>query len=235
MLPRGERLFEATVAEPADRSTAFAGDSRLRVSLTILPAMLPPPASPQVAALSGLAVAAGFLAVGYLVVEALAGARPYPQVIRIGLALPAALTIVLLLLLAHVATGGRVLSEPWVTRGAIGAIAVVGLALRVIRRRSAPGPSAAPLVAMAVVALLAIALWGFPATRLLPLDHAWDSDFHAGLANELINGETLPHGTVTGAIPNDYPWMYHTLLATTASFMPGGRARTRSMPRSSCR
>jgi hypothetical protein len=187
--------------------------------------MLPPPASPQVAALSGLAVAAGFLAVGYLVVEAIAGNRPYPQVIRVGLALPTALTIVLLLLLAHVATGGHVLSEPWATRGAIGAIAVTALALRLIGRRSAPGPSAAPLVAMAVVALLAVALWGYPATRLLPLDHAWDSDFHAGLANELINGETLPHGTVTGAIPNDYPWMYHALLATTASFMPGGRAQ----------
>ncbi|MDP9235149.1 MAG: hypothetical protein M3P01_11470, partial [Actinomycetota bacterium] len=186
--------------------------------------MLPPPASPLVAALSGLGVALGGLAVGYLVVDALAGRR-YPQPIRVGLALPAAMAIVLALLLVHVATGGRVLSEPWVTRGVIAAIALAAVALRIIRGGGPSGRSGTALLAMAVVALLVVALWGYPTTRLLPLDHAWDSDFHAGLANELINGETLSHGTVTGAIPNDYPWMYHALLATTASFMPGGRAQ----------
>jgi hypothetical protein len=188
--------------------------------------MLPPPASPQVAAASGLLVALLFLAVGYLLVDGFTGARHLAVVIRVGLAFPAAVAMVLLLLGVHVATGGRVFSEPWVTRGLLAALSAGAVACTIVRSRRADEPlGAAPVIAMTVVAVAAVVLWGWPTLRLLPLDHAWDSDFHAGLANELINGETLPHGTVTGAIPNDYPWMYHALLATTASFMPGGRAQ----------
>ncbi|MEA2485934.1 MAG: hypothetical protein QOD46_1045, partial [Actinomycetota bacterium] len=143
-----------------------------------------------------------------------------------GLAFPGALALVLVLLGVHVVTGGRVFSEPWVTRGLVAAFAVGAIVCAFVRDRRAVEPmGAAPLIAVAVAIVAAVVLWGFPTLRLLPLDHAWDSDFHAGLANELINGETLPHGTVTGSIPNDYPWMYHAVLATTASFMPGGRAQ----------
>jgi hypothetical protein len=188
--------------------------------------MLPPPVSPTAAAAAGLVVALGFLALGYLLVDAVVGSRRLPQLTRVGLAFPAVLAVVLVLLLVHVATGGRVLSDPWIPRVVAGALAAGAIALRVGRRRTAAEPvGAAAPIALGLVVVMAIVLWGFPTTKLLPLDHAWDSDFHAGLANELLNGETLPHGTVTGAIPNDYPWMYHALLATTAAFMPGGRAQ----------
>jgi hypothetical protein len=189
-------------------------------------AMLPPPVSPQVAAAAGLVVALAFLALGYLLVDAAVGSRRLPQLTRVGLAFPAVLAVVLVLLLVHVATGGRVLSDPWIPRVVVVALAAAALALRLGRHRTAAEPvGAAAPIALGLVIVMAVVLWGFPTTKLLPLDHAWDSDFHAGLANELLNGETLPHGTVTGAIPNDYPWMYHALLATTAAFMPGGRAQ----------
>jgi hypothetical protein len=188
--------------------------------------MLPPPASPQVAAASGLLVAVLFLAVGYLIVDGFTAARKLPAVIRVGLAFSGALALVLVLLGVHVVTGGRVFSHPWITRGLVAAIAAAAIVSTWVRGRRDIAPvGTAACVAMAVAVVAAVVLWGLPTLRLLPLDHAWDSDFHAGLANELINGETLPHGTVTGSIPNDYPWMYHAVLATTASFMPGGRAQ----------
>ncbi|MEA2485011.1 MAG: hypothetical protein QOD46_122, partial [Actinomycetota bacterium] len=86
--------------------------------------MLPAPASPQVAAASGLLVALLFLAVGYLIVDGITAARHLPSVIRLGLAFPGALALVLVLLGVHVVTGGRVFSEPWVTRGLVAAFAV---------------------------------------------------------------------------------------------------------------
>src|SRR5207244_8215698 len=74
---------------------------------------------------------------------------------------------------------------------------------------------------MCFVALLA---WGSPVGRLLPIDAMGDTPWHMGLASQILNGESTPAATVTGAVPNYYPWMFHAVIALLAQFAPGGRA-----------
>src|SRR5712692_1260324 len=79
--------------------------------------MLSPPGSPHVAGLEAVVVAAFFLSFGYLLADAALGRRDVDAVVRWGLALPALAGYALVLTLLHMATGGRVLSDPWLIRG----------------------------------------------------------------------------------------------------------------------
>lgn len=185
--------------------------------------------------LESILVAAVLLAVGYLVVDALLGDRAGVP-IRLGLAFPGLMAYVLILALIHIGSGGLVFGSPSAIRAgtaALGSALIVRkifIARRRSKRRSADEPQShqrfgrrdALLVAGLVA--LAVALWGSPIVRMIPLGHSGDQTVHMGWAAELMNGETTPSGPLSGAIPNYYPWLFHALVAFIASLTAGGRA-----------
>ncbi|CAN5719416.1 hypothetical protein BH18ACT15_BH18ACT15_10680 [soil metagenome] len=189
--------------------------------------MLPVPSSPLIAGIGGLVVAGVFLFIGFLIADALIGRRDFDNIIRVGLALPGFLVFTLVMMLAHIASSGEVLSNPWLTRAVVAVTAAVLVGRKLLTGRERGGPGARnerkPYLALGAVVVAGIILWGFPATQLLPLDHDWDTDRDGGYASELLNGETTPSATVTGEVPNDYPWMHAATAALLASFTAGGR------------
>jgi hypothetical protein len=169
-------------------------------------------------------VAIGLLALGYLLIDAGDTRRSLHLLDRMGLAFPALLAYAFLLMLAHIATRGRVFSHPWLVRGMTGGVGLAALAYRMLRPRPrSPGLRVPVLVATALAAV-ALVVWGNPVARLLPLFPQGDINWHAGWASQLMVGQPTPTAPVTGSIPNSYPWLFHALVALTASFTPGGRA-----------
>jgi hypothetical protein len=187
---------------------------------------LPPP-TPFVAGLEAVVVAAFLLVLGYLVADGVVGGRDVDRVVRWALAFPGLLAFALVLMLAHIATGGAVLSNAWLTRGLTLGVGLALAALRLLRRRrspAVPGASRADWLALLAVVGLGIAAWCTPVFRMLPMDSMGDMSLHMGWATQLMNGESTPSGAMTGDIPNYYPWLYHALVVLTARFTPGGRA-----------
>jgi len=186
--------------------------------------MFAAPSSPAVAGLQAAVVAGLSLGFGYLVADALLGRRDADRLIRWGLALPALAAFTVALMLLHIATGGRVLSNPWVTRGLTLAIAA-GLVARKLtiargQERRPLGSTDAWLAGLVAASLL---VWGTPVFRMMPLHFGGDTSWHTGFATQLLNGETTPTAAITGDIPNQYPWLWHALAALLARFTPGGR------------
>ncbi|MDQ3766682.1 MAG: hypothetical protein M3346_04980 [Actinomycetota bacterium] len=188
--------------------------------------MFSTPSSPAIAGLQAMGVAALLLALGYLVADLVTSRLKLGRTTRLGLAFPGLTLYALVLMLSHIATGGRILSNPGLTR-AITAIAAVGLSVAAFLRRRGRTYEASPpevvwpawlLVAMGVVIFCA------PVGRMIPLDHVWDTNLHTGWASQLMAGEPVPSATVTGDVPNYYPWLFHALLASIAHLTPGGRA-----------
>ncbi len=195
--------------------------------------MLAAPSSPLISGVAGIVIALFFLAIGFLVADALIGRRDFGNIVRIGLALPGVMILTLGIMLVHIVTGGAVLSNPWIVRAAVALTlaALVGRKLLHHKRADvAPSPEREHYVALAAVVAAAVILWGFPATQLLPLDRGWDTDRDGGYASQLLNGESTPSATVTGEVPNDYPWMHAATTALLASFTPGGRALAAHVP-----
>lgn len=196
--------------------------------------MLTAPSSPLISGISGLIVALVFLSIGFLVADALIGRKAFDNVIRIGLALPGVMILTLALMLAHIASGGEILSNPWLTRAAVavvlGLLAGRKFLFKEKRADALPRAGRKAYLALGVVVVAGVILWGFPATQLLPLDNGWDTDRDGGYASELLNGEPTPTATVTGDVPNDYPWMHAATTALLASFTPGGRALDAHVP-----
>lgn len=187
--------------------------------------MLGSPPNPFVAGVEAVLVAGAALALGYLCADLVARRSDLDSVARWGLALPGFVALVLVAMLLHIATGGAVLGNAWATRGlALAAAGALGVR-RAIRRgeRSPPAPRADRRAAAAAVAL-AVLVWGVPTFLMLPLDHTGDTNLHAGWASQLLNGEPVPSGPITGDIPNFYPWLFHAVAAFLARFTPGGRA-----------
>ena len=184
--------------------------------------MLPSPPSALAAGAASVVVAAFLLGIGYLFADTLLGRRPVDRVFRWALAVPALGLFVVALMLGHMATGGRILSAPWITRGVTVAAAVLA-AVRMARRgRSTPLDRRGRWLAVAVV-IGGLLVWGTPVFRVLPLDFLGDTHWHAGWASQLLNGEPVPAGVITGDIPNYYPWLFHATSAFVAAFTPGGR------------
>ncbi|HEX8099900.1 MAG TPA: hypothetical protein VF660_06830, partial [Actinomycetota bacterium] len=176
-------------------------------------------------AVEGLLEAAMLLGFGYLLADAVIGRRELGAAVKWALAFPSLVAFALLLMLAHIATGGLVFSQPWVVRALTGAAAVLLLARAVFVRRE-PGARFALGEALPVLAMIGLALvvWGYPILRLVPPAGGGDLKWHMGWASQLMTGETTPSTIVTGAVPNYYPWMFHALVAWLAAFTPRGHA-----------
>ncbi len=188
--------------------------------------MFSTPSSPAIAGLQAMGVSALLLTLGYLVADFVTSRLKLGRTTRLALAFPGLTLYALLLMLAHIATGGLILSNPGLTR-AVTAIAAVGLSVAAfLRRRRHTNGAGPPEVVWPAWVLVAMGLVIFctPVGRMIPLDHVWDTNLHTGWAGQLMAGERVPSATVTGDVPNYYPWLFHALLASIAHLTPGGRA-----------
>src|SRR5205823_7968252 len=104
--------------------------------LTVLPA----PSSPAIYGIESGIVALAFLGFGYLLADFATARLRVDDVLRWGLAVPAVAAYTLVLMLLHMASRGRVLSDPWLVRGLTLAAALVLVALRARRRRDEGRP-----------------------------------------------------------------------------------------------
>lgn len=188
--------------------------------------MFSTPSSPAIAGLQAMGVAALLLMLGYLVADLVTGRLKLGRTTRLGLAFPGLTLYSLLLMLAHIATGGRVLSNPGLTRAVTGILAVGLFFAAFLRRRGRTYEAGPPEIVWPAWLLVAMGFVVFctPVGRMIPLDHVWDTNLHTGWATQLMAGEPVPSATVTGDVPNYYPWLFHALLASIAHLTPGGRA-----------
>ena len=173
-----------------------------------------------------LTVGLGLLLFGYLVIDAVARGRELERSVRVGLAFTGVVGYALVLMLAHMATGGAVFSRPAAVR-VVTIVLFIGLVvLKVFRHRVGEVPRLSRQEGLAIAALLilALTLWGSPVARMLPVGHIGDQNLHMGWANQLINGQPTPTSAQSGEIPNYYPWLFHALVALIASLTAGGRA-----------
>jgi hypothetical protein len=178
--------------------------------------------APEVA-LRAAVVAAGFLYLGYLVANALLGRR-VDVITKVGLALPGVVALALFAQGVHMVSGGRLFESAVATRVFVIVIFVVLIGVQVLVR-PAPDKNDRPLLLVAIgMALLGIAVWGYPLLHKLPLGAGGDVVLHTGYSAQLVNGGSLPTTAVTGSVPNFYPWMTHSVMALFAHFMPGSRS-----------
>ncbi|MDP8957437.1 MAG: hypothetical protein M3N24_10860 [Actinomycetota bacterium] len=170
-------------------------------------------------------VAAGLMGFGYLIVDALVSRRRMDGISKWALAFPAVVAFSFVLMVVHIASRGRILSNPWLVRAVTTLVAAALLGRRLARRENRGTISKNDLVAAVAVVAAALVVWGTPVLRVVPLVPASaDTRWHMGWASQLMNGEPTPSALVTGAVPNYYPWLFHSLVAFVAAFTPGGRA-----------
>jgi len=184
------------------------------------------PTSAAMAGLQALVVAGLFLTLGYLISDALLGRR-VDAVTHWGLAFVGVCLFALMLMLVHIATGGRVFGHIWPTRVAAAVVFLVLGVRKVISLRWSAGrkrsPGAAGWAAIGLV-IVGCLVWCSPVARSMPIDIGGDVILHAGWSSQLLNGETTPSATITGEIPNFYPWLAHSVTAMLARTLPEGRA-----------
>jgi hypothetical protein len=176
------------------------------------------------AGVEALAVAAGVMAFGYLLVDAVVGRRSLGRVERWALAFPALLGYSFLLMLLHIVTGGNVFSRPWVVRGVTSAVAAGMVTLKFAHRADRPGADRASAIAALSLVAVGVVVWGNPVFRLLPLYPSADISWHTGWTSQLLVGHTTPASPLAGPVPNYYPWLFQAFLAFLTAFTPGGRA-----------
>jgi hypothetical protein len=181
-----------------------------------------PNSTTQVALLAGL-VFCGSLAFGYLLVSTTLHTLVGDRRLLWALALPGVTAYSVVLTLIHALSGGELFSRPPVVWALTAA--VVGL-LVTVRVRSRPVGHAFHRSELAVVlgGVLGSAVWALPALMLVPLAIGGDHVHHMAWTNQLLNGEALPTGSLTGNVPNDYPWGFHGLSALLTAFMPTAEA-----------
>ncbi len=169
-------------------------------------------------ALRALVCAAAILGFGYLVASFLAYRFEVDRLARWALAFPAAVAWALVLMLAHILSGGLVFSHPLIVRLlsalAAGLLGAWALAHRLRGSRI----DRASAFAAAMLILLSLAVWQTPVFRMASLAPARsDFDWHLGWATQLLKGHSTPTSILPGPIPNYYPWMYHGLVAFLAT------------------
>jgi hypothetical protein len=190
--------------------------------------MLGSPSSPLVAGIQAVVVAGLLLFFGYLLVDAFVRARLHP-IGKLALAFPALIGFTFVLMLAHVISGGRVLSHPSLVRLVMSVAAVALLVLRSVRARSqneSPPRSRTWiwLVVAVVAASFVASIW--PVFRLSPMPATADVQLHTGWAMQIVSGDPVPTATITGDVPNYHPWMFHALVALITQLFPGGHPWT---------
>ena len=163
------------------------------------------------------------LVFGYLIADIPARKREWDATVTWALAVPALVGYAFVLMVAHIVSGGLVLSRPWVVRGITGVVAVA-LIVRKVRGGWRPTWEPRQVIPVLVMVALALAIWAYPIARFVPLADRGDIKWHLGWASQLINGETTPSSILSGGIPNYYPWLYHAVLSFIAAVSPGGRA-----------
>ena len=180
--------------------------------------MLGPPSTAFVAGLEAVVVAAALLGLGYLIVDGLVGRRALDEVERWGLSLGGLCLFCLLLMVFHMVTSGWLFTQPLVVVGT-----AVGIAAGTLwrRRRIRLERDSTHLVVAAGLVIAALVVWGSPLFRMMPLTATADTQLHNGWIDQLLAGETTPGATLTGDIPNYYPWLFHSLGALTTRITPG--------------
>jgi hypothetical protein len=185
--------------------------------------MLSAPTGPGLSTFYGLIVATGALAFGYLIASRLFG-KSGDSVLAWALALPCLVGYALILMLAHMATGGWMFSHGWFIRIVT---ALIALILMVARIR-APSKSDEQATSTRMLwlgfglVIAALILWSYPTLELFPLHYSPDTRAHMGWANQLLNGLPAPTAALSGEIPNFYPWLFHAFTALVSLFTPGG-------------
>jgi hypothetical protein len=171
-----------------------------------------------------LLVGAALLGLGYLLVDAVISTARLDVIARWALSLTGAVAYALVLMVLHMASGGRVFSHPTAVRWATFLLAAALMAGKILRERKLAAelaPRPVEIGALTSLLLLNLVVWGWPLLHGLP-EARGDAALHTGWASQLLNGDTAPSSALVGDIPNAYPWLFHAVLASVTLFTPGG-------------
>lgn len=181
-------------------------------------AMFGPPTSEIAAGVWAVAAGGALVLFGFLLVDAVLPARTWDLPARLGLALAGVCAYSLVLMVVHMGTRGALFSNPSLVRGPT-AVLIAGLLIRKLLRRD--GNGAQWWLWLGAALFVAVAVWGTPIFRMLPLTSTADTQLHNGWIRQLMNGETTPGAVITGDIPNYYPWLFHALGSLATYVTPG--------------
>ena len=181
--------------------------------------MLGPPSTELIAGLEALVVAGLLLALGYLIADLFAGTRDIDETTRWGLALFGICAVAFVMMVVHLVTRGWLYSHPAAV--SLTVVALIGaLGIRRARARRERDRSHLWIAGLLVVA--AVVIWASPIARMMPLTATPDTQLHNGWINQLMNGDPMFSATLTGDVPNYYPWMFHSVGAIATALTPGG-------------
>ena len=191
---------------------------------------MPEPSSTFIAGTQAVVVGVAGLGLGFLCVTAfgrLTGAD-IDLVLRLGLALPAFISLSFGVMSVHIVSRGAVLASRPVTLSILAGIMVLSVA-GCFRSRSQSSRGRrvprAHLISGALLAIAALLVWCLPVFTNLPGRLGADSLYQAIDASQVLIGNSTPAGgAITGAIPNDYPWLFSSTVALVANATPGHRA-----------
>lgn len=171
-------------------------------------------------------IASAALALGYLVVDAFLNGFTLDPIERWGLAFAGLMIWVLVLMVVHLATGGEVLSHPWLVRLATLSLITFCLLRKVKRSTESESQPLSRYTKWLVTGtiIMLLAAWGTPVLHPSWMPVSADIHLHMGWTEQLLNGSAVPSATITGDVPNYYPWLYHALAAFLTSFIPGNSA-----------
>jgi len=160
----------------------------------------------------------GWIAGNYLLSKAVGRAGRLPDSIglpeRALAAVVGAVGFSIVLMLAHIATGGRVFGTPWPVPIASAAVLVIG-----IRGTVRPGPI--PWARLVLAGAVLGTLYVVPVVTVGSGVRTGDPPWHLGWSNQLLAGETVPSGPAPEFSRNAYPWAFHAVLATMVRLAPG--------------
>ncbi|MGH2703384.1 MAG: hypothetical protein ACRDJ2_16635, partial [Actinomycetota bacterium] len=180
------------------------------------------PSTPADVPLQAVVVAFAFILLGYLIVDAFFN-RTLSAATKWGLAVPAFALYVFVLMLAHMATRGALLSEGSLVRilAALTALALAVLKVVRLRKEGQRSRTYGQVVIACTLLFVALLIWTYPLGETVPLHFTPDTKRHMGMAHQLLNGDTTPSMGLVGDIPNYYPWLYHAVVAFLSHFTPG--------------
>ena len=121
-----------------------------------------------------------------------------------------------LAMVANVVTGGAVFGTP-----AVIPLAAVVLVASRVRALPALHARTLPLVPLAAIALLLVALYVVPPVVAGSGVRSGDPPWHLGWTEQLLGGEAVPLGPAPELGRNAYPWGWHAVLATAVRLVPG--------------